>query len=136
MLYISLFIYALLGFITSHMAKKLGKDPAKWYFLGILFGVFAMLWLYYVGKKEAMVKAEPKKSSLEPSNEDAEVEVPENSGEWYFLNEMHKPLGPFSFSEVKRKFSGGLIDRKSYVWHESWPDWKRVEDAPELLESP
>ncbi|CRX38070.1 DUF4339 domain-containing protein [Estrella lausannensis] len=131
MLFFSLIAYAFFGTCASIMAKKRGKDPAKWFFLGILFGVFALLWLLFTGRTSESVT--DRKANVAPVQPEEEPEVNGlTAGEWYMLDEEHKPQGPLSFRELQRRAGTGTLHGKSYVWNEALPDWKRVEDLIEL----
>lgn len=131
MLFFSLIAYAFFGTCASIMAKKRGKDPAKWFFLGILFGVFALLWLFFTARnnedslrKEAVIQADNPK-------EEPEVDALEE-GEWYMLDEEHRPQGPFSFRELQRRIGRSSLKEKTYVWNDALTSWKRIEELAEL----
>lgn len=42
----------LIAFVCRSMAKKRGRGPTKWFFLGLIFNIFALIALYFMGNAD------------------------------------------------------------------------------------
>ena len=118
---------AVVGVIASRMAKLKGRDPVMWFWLGVLFGLIALIVLYFL-------------KDLKSSKESPEVHVVEekkldSAGVWYFLDQKQSPAGPFSFDDIRAMFKEGSLSTSSYLWYEEWTDWKLASDVPGLEKS-
>jgi hypothetical protein len=47
---------------------------------------------------------------------------------WYFLNNEQKTNGPIKFDDLKKEFELGNITKKSFVWNETYTEWKKIEE--------
>ena len=108
----------LIGTLTSRLAKQKGRDPVMWFWFGVMFGLIAVLILYFLKEEKEPELASPK------------VEM-DSSGIWFILDK-ETPLGPFSFEDIQKKFQEGTFTMSSYLWHEQWSDWKRASDVPDV----
>ncbi len=117
----SFVIICLWGFIGHKLAIERGRNPNLWCVLACVFNLIAILILVMMKKKERI------KVPLSPLSEAkplAEI-VQEN---WYFLNTQQERLGPISFSELKEHFEKGALTNKTFVWNETYTDWKKLEE--------
>lgn len=116
-------IYFLIGIFTAYFAKKSNKNPYLWFFLGISFGIFAILTLVilnYNRKKEQRPKL---KKELDIKMTDSRF--------WYYLTPKNESLGPFSLNKIKTLFLEKKISSKTYVWTEEFKNWKFLKDIKE-----
>lgn len=52
--------------------------------------------------------------------------------EWYAMI-SGKQEGPFPQAELEARLAQGTIGRRTYLWNESLPEWRRAEDLPAIL---
>lgn len=101
-----------MGSITAYLAKRRGRDPVKWFFVGFFFGIFGLIALFFMKPVEAL---EPAPRAL-PT-----IEQPK---QWYYLDAAHNTLGPITHDELQ-----SFATPKTYVWKQGMTDWKRFEDT-------
>lgn len=129
------FFWLVMGGISAYLAKKRGKNPYFWFFIGMFLGVFGIFFLFFMPNKKKILSA-----AKQPQN-DAEItiditpEVPPTQLEkfWYYLAQENEQRGPMSFDALKRAFREGKISQATYVWNEELDDWKPFGD---LLKTP
>lgn len=132
----SVFLYicivALIGAISYKMAKHKGRDPILWFWLGTLFGVIALIVLYFL--KDPRVQKTSPVLEKNPLPQD-QGEKKDWIGVWYILDQARAPIGPFSYDDIRSMFKEGSLTASSYLWNEEWPDWKLASDVPGLEKS-
>ncbi len=120
-------IWLLTGLLSARTARKRGRHPRRWFALGILLGIFAVLILYALPTKKVPVICE---TSATPVSNKPE---PGLSGRlWYYLSATEERIGPVCFEELKEKREKGEISSTTYLWTEGMLDWKRLEELPYL----
>ena len=118
----AIIIYFILGTITAYFANKYNKNPYLWFILGMLFGIWGLLFLFFLIYK---LKIPKKKINIE------KVNIIKDSRFWYYLDGEHKKFGPFSLNKLKNLFSNNQISSKTYVWNKDLNDWKFLKDLKE-----
>lgn len=104
------------------MAKARGKNPYLWFFLGMFFGVFGLLFLYLSSRAKgaAQRKAEgPTTIDITPQFDPAHSEKL-----WYYLEPDNQQKGPMSFNALAEAFRDGKVSNKTFVWNETLENWK------------
>jgi len=118
------------GWINSYFASQRGRNPYGWFFLGLLFGPFALVALFLLPPySDLLPEAETETQAVHVSHHS-----PFNQFDWYYLNENREPVGPITFVELQELNASNAIDDQSYVWNETMENWKRVHEVSELKE--
>ena len=115
-----------MGLFTSHLAKKKGKRPQVWFFLGFLFGIFGIILLYIV---PTFSKREEKKPFVAPKpveRSDAWIKM------WYYLDPTRQPMGPLEFPDFLDKVKEKKIEGNTLIWGEGMKEWQKLSDLPEV----
>ena len=113
----------LLGGVAYAMADHKGRDGRIWFLLGFLFGLLALLVLYFLQDLKA-----DEKSEKEAAPEPFPVEETDDK-EWYYLQNEDEPIGPMSFMELEEAFRTKKISSTTYVWSEGMEEWNTVEEC-------
>ena len=116
--FVSFFITCLWGYIGYRTAEKKGRNPKLWCVLGVLFGLFAIIVISLLRPKETQKVVEMPKLELEEIVQD----------NWYFLSHSKETKGPMSFNDFKTEFEAGTFNKQSFVWNETYTDWKKLEE--------
>ena len=116
------------GLLASHFAKKRGRHPLGWFFIGLSLGIIGILLLFLLPKVEK--RPQPPQKPLRPA-------LPKRSESWlkmwYYLDPAHAQQGPVEFPDLIKKWRDKGIDEKSYVWGEGMKEWKRLSELPDLI---
>ena len=123
MLLISFLSSLLFGTMSAKKAAARGRNQRAWFAIGFLFGLFGFITLFLLPPITAQVTAEPYTPPEPPAD-------PEN---WYYLDESQERHGPVSRLKLKELLDQKKIDQTTYVWSESFDDWKRVEETTTSL---
>lgn len=117
------FFWVLMGGFCAYVAQKKGRDMIIWFFLGMLFGIFALLTLLI----------------LPPVKEEQAVEAPKQvlpsfliNKNWFYLDLDHNQNGPVSVEELAKIYRGEGITDTSYVWSEGMENWVKIAEQTEL----
>jgi hypothetical protein len=99
----------MIGWVTSYFAKKRGRNPVTWFFIGAFFGLLGLLALFLMPaikiQKEVLVPVvghgqqqfTPEFTQFTP------VVTDEFAGkEWFYLDEHLKHQGPFSQAALQQ----------------------------------
>lgn len=133
--FLSLVIAILMGSLTAYIAKGRGRSPSIWFFIGMFFGIFGLIALFFF----PAIKAEEKTSIVrqvphaEPSPPVVEAVDPLATREWFYLDSQHKQLGPVPVGTLQELWKDKVVGEGSYVWCEGMENWKKVSDIPLLL---
>ncbi len=126
----SFIIGSVCGVIAVKMAKKRGRDPTAWFFAGFFFGLFALLFLYFLSAQEKDV-LEGKMLEVKKT-----VTFPVKGKMWYYLSEDQKQIGPLDYAALKELWENGNVSTDTYVWCEGMTDWETVEGCRLFTSSP
>ncbi len=79
-----LLFWLFFGILSSHLAKKKGRNPRIWFFIGLLFGAFgvALLYLLPLFEKLKAKKAVVQPKPLPPQSQRRDF--------WSYLDTTHK----------------------------------------------
>lgn len=127
-----LFTATIIGALTAYLAKGRGRDPTKWFFIGLLCGVFGLIALFLfpvVGPENE----KPQDAGQPPPVAPPVVDAPVAAKRWFYLDTKHATLGPVTEDVLQGLFQDETITSRTYVWSEGMEGWKRLEELPELL---
>lgn len=144
---LTMLMWMLMGLATGYLAQQRGRDPYIWFALGLFFGILALLALVLLPqvrspeemeadrKNEEIIKLREKQMQEQEKIEDAPDLQPQSiqTKEWFYLDKSRQQQGPHSFYVITELWENGDITAHSYVWAEGMPEWKHVNDIPELL---
>ncbi|NGX38739.1 MAG: hypothetical protein KR126chlam1_00049 [Chlamydiae bacterium] len=114
------------GAISGYMAHQKGKNPYLWFFLGVLFGIFGLLFLLF-GDRAMRPRQKSKKDEtvidITPTFD------PEHKKFfWYYLGPQNTQNGPMSFDALTKAWTEGKVTKSTYVWNESLDNWKPFDE--------
>jgi len=115
-----LICWTLIGLATAYLAKKRGRNPYAWFFIGYflaLLGLFLVLILPKVKEKKEPSKTPPVITDTL----------------WYYLDKDHKQHGPVSQIWLDKEIAERRLDENTYVWNENLKDWEKVKDLKKDL---
>lgn len=115
------------GMLTSHFAKRRGRSSLLWFFIGLFLGIFGLLTLFLLPKVEPSTQIQ--KPKLLPFDKRSESWLKM----WYYIDPTHVQQGPFEFPDLIKKWKEKGICEKSYIWGEGMPEWKRLNELPDLI---
>lgn len=112
------------GLIAAYFAKKQGKKPVIWFMLGFLFALPALCFLLFLPIKQYFEKKKTplKKEETPPPPIFAAETI------WYYLDQNNCQQGPVSFQLLQKMQKENLIQTNTYIWNESFTDWKKWEE--------
>ena len=112
------------GLASSHFAKKRGRAPLIWFFLGLFLGIFGLALVFLLPKVEKIPQKLP---TLSPRKSDSWIKM------WYYLDPHHTQQGPLDFPDFIKKWKENGLCEKSYIWGEGMQEWKQLSDLPDLV---
>lgn len=114
----------LFGGISAYVAKMRGKDPVVWFFVGMIFGIFGLLFLLVSSRSKTGVKPKAKRKR-EPTTIDITPKIHPSYNEkfWYYLDPQNQQYGPMSFNGLLNAWKEGKVSQKTYVWNETLETW-------------
>jgi len=118
-----------LGVLTAYYANTRGRDPYLWFAVGFFFGILGFIALFLFPNLNPPPVEKPKVEEPEPSF----VPNPFECQDWYYLNAEKKNIGPLTLTELKDSWKEGSLDSKSYVWNDTFEDWKKVVEVEGLI---
>ncbi len=125
--FLTLVLNVMLAYACSRYAMRLRRNPTNWFIAGLLFGIFAMIVLYFLSRTHIVaVKPAPRPiiipqlTAVQPSHAEKL---------WYFLDEQMTQFGPMSFNALKRAWNEGKVSDKTYVWNEEMENWQKFQEV-------
>lgn len=115
-----LIVWFLSGFFAAVYAKRSGKNPIIWFFIGFFLGAIGIFAFMFFGKKQ---KNKTTSSSQTP-------QIPQLNlykGAWYYALDGQIE-GPVSDYFIKEQFEKNALSTDTLVWHESMSDWAQLKD--------
>ena len=83
----TIIIYFILGTISAYFAHKYNKNPYLWFFIGVFFGVFGLLILFFLNHQKKKQKFQ--KKNLQAKDKNTKVII-QNTKFWYYLTHKIK----------------------------------------------
>ena len=124
------FIATLMGILSAFLAKKRGRHPYGWFFIGFLLGLIGIALLYL------LPKIKPQDTDT-PQPRERKAPIPPKIIEdklWYYLDSKHKQHGPVGQSFLVNELRGKRLSEHTYVWNEDLTEWKKVKDLKETFD--
>jgi len=144
---LSVVIPSLLGVVCYYTAKGQGRNPKVWGALGFFFGIFAIIALLILPKKENKLSnplKEPCAKDLKIHNESAaSIEDNENFDfprqkrlsanrtlDWYYIDPSvgNAIKGPYKIKEFREEIQKNKLDCNGYIWCEEFDQWSLISD--------
>jgi len=117
-----LLIYITVGLITAHFAKKSGRNRYIWFFIGIIFGIWGLIVMFFLNiKKVKKAQKELRKPVI--------IEDPRH---WYYLDEDQKRYGPISLNKLKNLWEENTVFSNTYVWNKDFKNWESLKNIKEF----
>ena len=106
--------------------------PRKWFFLGLLFGIFAFALLRLLPSKRQMQLAAETAQAQPAENQNTETNPPLltttlEKRDWFYLDQDDKQQGPIDLDQLKAHKKEGVINEETLMWSEGMLDWKKLE---------
>jgi uncharacterized protein DUF4339 len=126
---ISLAISLLMGVLTAYFAKNRNKSPLLWFFIGMFFGLFGFIALFFfpVEKKTNPQVEKPLELTVQPQKEHVY-----KGAVWFYADKDHKQQGPIQFDEMQRLWNLQEVTQDTYVWTQGMKEWKMICEELEL----
>lgn len=143
---LTIVLWMLMGVATAYWAYQRGRDPYIWFAIGIFFGVLGMLVLILLppikNEEETAVglendaRIQRKEQHIQDHLEVAQDLQPQSVEvkEWFYLDKRRDQKGPFSFYVINELWEGKDLTPASLVWAEGMPEWKKIQDIPDLYQ--
>jgi energy-coupling factor transporter transmembrane protein EcfT len=133
-------IWVLFAFICSKIAKRKGRNPVTWFYLGFFFGLLGLIIIALLPSRHfqnlSYQKATVSQSFDDPDNTPITIgpdpiyeEIRKKN--WYYLDTHQTQFGPMSFEAFKAAYLEGRINLSNYVWNEEMVDWKKLQELSE-----
>jgi hypothetical protein len=122
-------LWLLLGIITAYFAQQRGRNPQIWFFIGMVFGLLGLAFLFLLPTYPQEPELEtPASSTASNSNPNIEQIIPSNYQNitWYYLDPERKQIGPVSFETIQNLYRQGDLITSSYVWCEGMQEWRKI----------
>jgi len=124
-----LLFWLFFGLLAAHFAKKRGRRPLGWFFIGFFLGFIGILILFLLPKIE--------KAELQPAPRPLRPLLPKQSESWlkmwYYLDPVHAQQGPLEFPDLIKKWKENGLNEQSFIWGEGMKEWRRLSEMPDLL---
>ena len=113
------------GLLGAYLARKRGRNPYVWFFVGFFFGILGAMVIFFApkAKKKPSPLSEPSKQDPLPS-----IKGPTDKF-WYYLDPTHQQMGPMSLDALTSAWREGKISLTTYIWHEELSEWKFLKDC-------
>lgn len=128
-----IFVASVMGWISSKVAQRQGRNPTFWFAIGMLFGIFGLCFLLLLPLIERNRILLEKKTVVPVSIDNDECDF--YNKEWFFLDHRHQQQGPVSFFMMKAKWIDKTVHSLTYVWSDGMDSWKKIQEMPELLQA-
>ena len=132
-LYLPLAVSILFSYFSLRLAYKRGRNPWLWAVLGLLFGFWSLIILYFLPKryqkKIYQIQKKKRQEALLTQEEKIFFTFPYNFKIfWYYLDDEEAIQGSMSFFRLKDLWIQKKIKPSTYVWNEKMEDWKQIKD--------
>ncbi len=114
---------------SSKIAYKKNRDTETWFWLGLYFGIIALIIIYFL--KPLKIIKKTKNISINSLNNKFAVLKADNNY-WYYLDNEKKQIGPMSLSKLYDSYLKGIVSSYTYVWNDTMDNWKKLIDVPTL----
>lgn len=115
------------GFLCSYLARKKGRNPQLWFWLGLFLGLVGVAAIALLPKREAKPHYEI------PEHTPVQIE-PSPAQQWYYLSRERATKGPYSLRELREYFKEREITPTTFLWCEGMGQWAKLSELPTLSE--
>lgn len=123
-LFIVLF-WLFFGFLCSKIAKKKNRNTFSWFLLGLLFGLLALICIYFI---KPLKVATQNNSKTHPSISNLHL-IQDDKNYWYYLDIAQKQIGPVSIKKIFDDYFEGIISDNTFVWNDTMSNWKKLKEV-------
>ena len=132
-LYIPILVSIIFSYCSLRLAYKKGRNPWLWAALGLLFGFWSLIVLYFLPKphQKNIYRVHKKKKQEVYLSQEEKIffTFPYNFKIfWYYLDDDEAIQGSMSFFRLKDLWMQKKIKPSTYVWNEKMEDWKQIKD--------
>jgi hypothetical protein len=128
---LNIFSLILFGCLTSLCAKDRGRSPVVWFLIGTGFALFGLVLLFLIPPLDAKGKEPEEIAIIEEKPKPQEEFLPPQN--WFYLDSAKKTQGPLFLHELQELIQKGSITSESWVWHESMPQWTKIQKDPRMM---
>lgn len=135
---VSFTVSIIMGCISAYIAKGRGKNPYLWFGLGMIFGLFGVIFAFFIPAK----KGRRRPGSQHPTKEQVvTLDITPTLGSfskesyWYYLDGQNAQQGPMSYDALKRSFFEGKVKTSTYIWNEQLENWQAFSDIFDVTHS-
>ena len=131
--FFTLIIWAICGSICAYFAQKQGRSPRKWFFIGMLLGLFGLLILFLMRPYENWRLKRQKGKQTEKKEESPAIQSLFTHAPpdilWYYLDLEHQQQGPMSLNALENDWKAEKLRPSTWIWNEQLPDWKPLSEV-------
>lgn len=131
--FFTLIIWAICGSICAHFAQKQGRSPRKWFFIGMLLGLFGLLILFLMRPYENWRLKRQKGKQTEKKEESPAIQSLFTHAPpdilWYYLDFEHQQQGPMSLNALENDWKAEKLRPSTWIWNEHLTDWKPLSEV-------
>lgn len=135
------FLSLVIGVVCAFVAVKQRRSPLLWLIIGVLFGIFALLFLllspmvlrFFSGEASAPESAPLKQEESSQTTAPPPASEPEDKV-WYYLNDQHEQFGPVSLAYLQHLWDQTSLTENHYVWSPGMEKWQRIRELGSLKE--
>lgn len=113
------------GFVGAYIAKKRKLNPFFWFAICFALGIVGLVGLFFLPYFKKSSRKQPYDSL--PKAPKPPLFSPETL--WYYLDAAEAQAGPVSFLRLQELKQNGLIQENTYIWTDSFSDWKPWEEV-------
>ena len=128
----------IIGSISFYFAGRKGRNQMGWFILGFLFGIFALIALYFIPtlrpSEPTMSVTNPDPSLIPSPISSLDIHPVENKL-WYYLDNDHQQFGPVSIVGLKDLWNRGLVEGNSFVWSQGMSQWEKIVALTDLKDA-
>lgn len=117
------------GSLCAYFARKRGRNPTTWFFVGFLLGLLGVLLVLILPPVSTKKPVSPPPAIPPQLKQPQEITQP-----WYYLDQYHAQKGPLNFDDLVALWDERVVIDTSYVWTEGMHEWRRINELPLILD--
>lgn len=137
--------WIIIGGVSAYIAKQRHRNPVVWFFIGLIFYLFGLLFLLILPSKKpaSTEQKDVKVPDIKQMNSESTAladgssyPIPHNTLrisrdstiEWYFIDAFSAIVGPLKLIDLRKALIERKLDLQTYLWCEEFPDWAQIKD--------
>lgn len=112
----------LFGCMSGHLAKRKNRSAVGWFFMGIFFHLFSLLFLFLL-------------LPLPPKTKKPRKPPKVTVGKWFYLDSRKHRIGPLSWDALLEKLETIHDNEEVWVWKRGMKTWEKIKNLPMLYEA-